>query len=80
MAEIINPKEQDVIKFTTSEKVQLLIDRDPNMNKSKLSRLLGYSKQNVSTKIKNNALRTSDLDAILDIMGYEITFTKKANL
>ena len=68
----------NTVTFTTAEQIKLLIERDKNMNAQRLSRLLNYSKQNLSTKFSRDSLKSSDIDQILDILGYEIRFVKKS--
>lgn len=72
-----NNNSDNTVTFTTAEQIKLLIERDKNMNAQKLSRLFGYSKQNLSTKFSRDSLKSSDIDQILDILGYEIRFVKK---
>lgn len=71
-------EEKEVAEFSTAEKLRILIDRENDMSETKLSRLLGYSKQKVSTNINKNSLPTSDLDQIADMLGYEVVFVKKS--
>jgi len=73
----ITTEEKEVTDFSTAEKLRILISRDPAVNETKLSRLLGYSKQKISTNINKNSLPTSDLDQIADMIGYEVVFVKK---
>lgn len=70
-------EEKEVAEFSTAEKLRILINREHAMSETKLSRLLGYSKQKVSTNINKNSLPTSDLDQIADMLGYEVVFVKK---
>ena len=73
----VDPKENDIVEFNTSEKVKILIERDGKLNMQQYSRLLGYAKQTLSNKLDNNSLKTSDMEQIMDILGYEVVFRKK---
>lgn len=50
---------------------------DANTNTARVAKMLGTSRQNFSTKIKNGSLRTIEFFDILDMLGYEIEIKKK---
>lgn len=78
MAEQNNMKDNtEELCISTAEKIKILIDRQPNVTPAQLSRLMNYSRQSISTKIKKDTLKTSELDKIADMLGYEVTFVKK---
>lgn len=51
--------------------------KDKKISSSELARSLGTSRQNLGNKLRRNNLKLSDLNEILDIVGYEIKFVKK---
>lgn len=78
MPDINNTNENtNELCISTAEKLKIIIDREPNLTPAQLSRLMNYSRQSLPSKIKRDTLKTSELDKIADMLGYEVTFIKK---
>ena len=54
---------------------KILIDND--MSVTSLAESLGTSRQNLNNKLKRKDMKLSDLNDILDKLGYRIEFIKK---
>ena len=54
---------------------KILIDN--NMSVTSLAELLKTSRQNLNNKLKRKDMKLSDLNDILDKLGYKIEFIKK---
>ena len=54
---------------------KILIDKD--MSVTDLAEKLQTSRQNLNNKLKRKDMKVSDLNNILDALGYEMKFTKK---
>ena len=50
---------------------------DTSMSVTGLAELLGTSRQNLNNKLKRKDMKLSDLNDILDKLGYRIEFIKK---
>ena len=50
---------------------------DTSMSVTGLAELLGTSRQNLNNKLKRKDMKLSDLNDILDRLGYRIEFIKK---
>lgn len=52
---------------------------DADTNTARVAKILGTSRQNFGTKIKNGSLKTIEFYEILDMLGYEIEIKKKSD-
>lgn len=55
---------------------KMLIDHD--MSVTDLAKKLDTTRQNLNNKLKRKDMKVSDLNAILEVLGYRIEFVKEA--
>lgn len=57
--------------------IRKLLLIEGNMSETQAAKLAGMSQQNFSAKLKSGTLRYTEVERLLDTLGYEIKWHKK---